>query len=101
MLRRIDLRPCERDLVLRTNALRAERYGSAPYRATCIVALNDDIPIACDLMPALTTVHIPLAEMGARAVRLALETKSDELRVEHVAAHVVLRESTAAPNDRS
>jgi LacI family transcriptional regulator len=102
--------------------------ASRDLRATCIVALNDamaigalaalrargfrvpddvslagfdDIPIACDLMPALSTVHIPLAEMGARAVRLALEPQSDELRVEHVAAQVVLRESTARPKDES
>jgi hypothetical protein len=35
--------------------------------------------------------------MGERAVRLALEPHSDELRVEHIAARVVLRESTAPP----
>jgi LacI family transcriptional regulator len=92
--------------------------------ATCIVALNDamaigalsalrargirvpddislagfdDIPIARDLVPTLTTVHLPLAAMGARAVELALEPRTDELRVEHVPAHVVMRESTAPP----
>jgi LacI family transcriptional regulator len=92
--------------------------------ATCIIALNDtmaigalaalrergvrvpddisvagfdDIPIARDIVPALTTVHFPLAEMGARALRLALEPAGDELRVEHVAVRVIVRESTRPP----
>ena len=92
--------------------------------ATCIVALNDamaigalsalrergirvpgdvslagfgDIPITRDVAPMLSTVHLPLMEMGERALRLALEPRTDEVRVEHMPAHVVLRESTSAP----
>jgi len=61
------------------------------------VAGFDDIPIARDIVPALTTVHFPLVEMGARALRLALEPAGDELRVEHVAARVIVRESTRPP----
>ena len=32
----------------------------------------DDMPIARDVTPALTTVRLPLVEMGARAMSLAL-----------------------------
>jgi len=57
----------------------------------------DDIPITRDVAPALTTVHLPLVEMGERAIALAIEPRTDELRVEHIPARVMLRESTAAP----
>jgi len=56
-----------------------------------------DIPITLDVMPTLSTVHLPLTAMGQRAVRLALEPPSGQARVERVAAQVMLRESTGAP----
>jgi len=101
-----------------------EALLSGEKRPTCIVALNDamavgalsalrergvrvpqdislagfdDIPITRDVAPALSTVHLPLIEMGERAIRLALEPHSDELRVAHIPARVVLRESTCPP----
>ena len=57
----------------------------------------DDIPVTRDVTPMLSTVHVPMDRLGARAVELALEAKPSELRVEYVATHVVLRGSTAAP----
>ncbi|HZO92231.1 MAG TPA: LacI family DNA-binding transcriptional regulator [Candidatus Baltobacteraceae bacterium] len=100
------------------------RLLDANTRATCVFALNDamalgalrvlrargvavpeaislagfdDIPAALDCDPTLSTVRIPLAEMGAMAVALALEPPSAELRVRHVRAEVLLRGSTAPP----
>ncbi|MFZ0216583.1 MAG: LacI family DNA-binding transcriptional regulator [Candidatus Dormiibacterota bacterium] len=64
------------------------------------VAGFDDIPAVRDLTPALTTVHLPLEEMGATALRLATkgsETAPREPELVHVPATVVLRESTAGP----
>ncbi|HEY3507147.1 MAG TPA: LacI family DNA-binding transcriptional regulator [Actinocatenispora sp.] len=57
----------------------------------------DDIPTVRDLAPPLSTVRLPLEEMGARALDLVLETRgeSDGPRVVRVAAEVVLRGSTA------
>jgi LacI family transcriptional regulator len=55
----------------------------------------DDMPIARDVTPSLTSVRLPLTEMGERAMRLALGA-ADEPRVEHVAAELVRRESTWA-----
>lgn len=37
------------------------------------VAGFDDVPVAADLHPPLTTVRLPLSDMGARAVTLALD----------------------------
>jgi LacI family transcriptional regulator len=58
------------------------------------VAGFDDIPTLRDFSPALTTVRIPLYEMGVRAVDLALTHSPDEPRTERVSGEVVLREST-------
>jgi LacI family transcriptional regulator len=45
----------------------------------------DDIPMAAELTPALTTVHVPHHELGRTAVRLALHRHEDG-----VSQHVVL-----------
>jgi LacI family transcriptional regulator len=54
----------------------------------------DDMPIARDVTPALTSVRLPLAEMGARAMTLALAEPEDEPRVERIGAELIRREST-------
>jgi LacI family transcriptional regulator len=58
----------------------------------------DDMPISVDVTPPLSTVRLPLEEIGVRAMSLALrEGERDRPRVEHAAAHLVLRGSTAPP----
>jgi len=54
----------------------------------------DDMPIARDVTPSLTSVRLPLTELGERAMRLALGEPADEPRIEHIAAELVRREST-------
>jgi LacI family transcriptional regulator len=58
----------------------------------------DDLPQAADLYPALTTVRLPLEEIGARAMRLIVEAQpgGDAPREVPVPAALVLRASTAA-----
>ena len=56
----------------------------------------DDMPIARDVTPSLTSVRLPLTELGERAMRLALGAAGDEPRIERVAAELVQRESTWA-----
>ncbi|MEV0399612.1 LacI family DNA-binding transcriptional regulator [Actinoallomurus sp. NPDC050550] len=58
----------------------------------------DDIPLAEDLYPPLTTVHVPHEELGRAAVRMALQ------RSEHpsgqylkMGTHVVIRDSAGPP----
>jgi LacI family transcriptional regulator len=64
------------------------------------VAGFDDMPLARDVTPAVTTVHLPLVEMGAIAMRMALDDKPRGSRVEHIAARVVSRDSTAPPRSQ-
>ncbi len=56
----------------------------------------DDIPITRDITPTLSTVHVPMADMGARAMELALSPHGSEWRVVQLPTSLVLRESTAA-----
>jgi LacI family transcriptional regulator len=62
----------------------------------------DDMPISADVTPALSTVRLPLEDIGVRAMSLALrDTRpTDRLDVvEHAEAELVVRDSTAPPPD--
>lgn len=54
----------------------------------------DDMPIAADVTPALTTVRLPLIEMGVLAMRLALADRESADRREEVPVSLVLRDSS-------
>jgi len=59
----------------------------------------DDMPIAADVTPSLSTVRLELVEIGARAMSLALretDGEPDQL-AEEAPVTLVLRESTAPP----
>ncbi|WP_307717612.1 LacI family DNA-binding transcriptional regulator [Streptomyces sp. V4I23] len=61
----------------------------------------DDVPVAQELRPRLTTVHVPLEEMGRQAVRLALGDGGDDDWREpatgtvRLGTHIVVRDSVA------
>jgi LacI family transcriptional regulator len=58
----------------------------------------DDMPIAQDLVPPLTTVRLPLVDMGARALTLALDNQPGGAAViETAAATLMVRASAAKP----
>jgi LacI family transcriptional regulator, galactose operon repressor len=60
----------------------------------------DDMPVSVDVTPPLSTVRLPLVEIGARAMSLALREPGGGARgplVEHAEAELVLRGSTAPP----
>ncbi|MGC4892922.1 LacI family DNA-binding transcriptional regulator [Micromonospora sp. DT31] len=60
------------------------------------VAGFDDIPIVRDLTPPLTTVALPLQQLGEKAMELALtENAGRRRRVVRLAGEVVVRASTA------
>ncbi|MFD6713820.1 LacI family transcriptional regulator [Micromonospora sp. TSRI0369] len=60
------------------------------------VAGFDDIPIVRDLTPPLTTVALPLRQLGEKAMELALtENPGRRRRITRLPAEVVLRASTA------
>jgi len=58
------------------------------------VAGFDDILTLRDVSPALTTVRVPMEEMGAQALRLALDDGVGRPRVQRVSGTVVIRAST-------
>ena len=55
------------------------------------VAGFDDIPPLRDFTPALTTVRLPLEEIGAKAVELALAPTAED--PVHIDGEAVLRDS--------
>ena len=59
------------------------------------VAGFDDIPFALDIRPGLTTIRVPMEDLGRRAFDLALGPRPAGFRVEHLATALVARESTA------
>jgi LacI family transcriptional regulator len=76
--------------------LRARRI-SVPEQMS--VVGFDDMPIARDVTPPLTTIRLPLAEMGARAMTLALDDRAPGggPRREPVGAELIRRESATSP----
>ncbi|MEV4898394.1 LacI family DNA-binding transcriptional regulator [Nonomuraea sp. NPDC055795] len=78
--------------VMAVGALAAYRERGVRVPEDVSVAGFDDIATLRDHVPALTTVRLPLADMGARALELAL-TSADKPVVEPVRGEVVLRES--------
>jgi LacI family transcriptional regulator len=57
----------------------------------------DDIPIARDLTPALTTIRLPMDIMGARAMQLALRRQAKDPRRITTDATLITRDSAAKP----
>ncbi len=81
--------------VMAVGALAALRERGVAVPEAISLAGFDDIPFTRDVTPALSTVRVPMAELGARAMTLALEPRGSELRVEHLPTEVMLRASTA------
>jgi LacI family transcriptional regulator len=81
--------------VMAIGAIAAWRdLGLSVPRDVCIAGF-DDIPTLRDHTPSLSTVALPLEEIGTRAVQLALRTDADaaDLR-ERIPGKVILRDST-------
>lgn len=57
----------------------------------------DDVTVAADLAPALTTIRLPLAEMGARALELTLRPPAARPRRRRTGHELVVRDSTGPP----
>ena len=86
--------------VMAVGAMTALREAGVALPGPVGVAGFDDIATLRDVHPPLTTVHVPLEDVGARAVHLALGDPGDapptrrEPVVESVATTLVLRTST-------
>jgi DNA-binding LacI/PurR family transcriptional regulator len=80
-------------------ALTAARLAGVRVPADLSVVTIHDIPLAANLAPALTTVRMPLAEMGREGI-LALFDEDADAGVKKVvrdATELIVRESTATP----
>ncbi|WP_240617520.1 LacI family DNA-binding transcriptional regulator [Nocardioides speluncae] len=66
--------------------------ASVPGRIT--VTGFDDVAVAGDLAPGLTTIRLPMADMGARALALALKEPGKRPRKVRVGAELVVRGSS-------
>lgn len=78
--------------VMAVGAMTAAREAGLPVPDTVRIAGFDDIPTLRDLSPGLTTVRLPLEQMGEWAVQLGLDEPTPRIR--SVTGEVVLREST-------
>ena len=57
----------------------------------------DDVAVAGDLAPSLTTVRLPMSQMGEQVLLLALKEPGARPRRRHVGAELVVRDSTGRP----
>ncbi|GLY07676.1 MULTISPECIES: LacI family DNA-binding transcriptional regulator [Actinoplanes] len=75
-------------------ALSACRAAGVDVPGRLSVTGFDDIPLAADVTPRLTTVAIPFAEIGARCIQLAL-TPGRAPERQRVTGTLVVRDSTS------
>jgi LacI family transcriptional regulator len=61
------------------------------------VAGFDDLPVARDVTPALTTIRVPMAEMGRQSMRLALRDANAPYELVRLETELVVRQSVAVP----
>jgi LacI family transcriptional regulator len=80
--------------VMALGAMAALRDRGVALPSGMAVAGFDDIVSLRDVTPALTTVRVPLEDLGAWALQLVLEPSTDQPRIRRVRGEVVLREST-------
>lgn len=82
--------------VMAVGAMAAMRARGMDLPKDMAVAGFDDIETLRDITPALTTVRLPLMEMGVQALAMALEDTNGDARVHKIHGDVILRESTPA-----
>jgi LacI family transcriptional regulator len=81
--------------VMAVGAMAALRHHGLALPADVSVAGFDDISSLRDIVPALTTVRIPLETLGAEAVNMVITAEEGQLpKIKRVSGTVLLREST-------
>jgi LacI family transcriptional regulator len=89
---------CGNDLLALGALLECATQGIAVPQALSVVGY-DDIELASEFAPALTTVHVPSSEIGRLTAErlLARLAGKREPRIRQLPADLVIRESTARP----
>jgi LacI family transcriptional regulator len=80
--------------VMALGAMAALRDRGIAVPSAMAVAGFDDIVTLRDATPALTTVRLPLEDLGAWALELVLAPAADQPRIRRVRGEVILRETT-------
>jgi LacI family transcriptional regulator len=80
--------------IIAIGAMSALRAAGVPVPGQVSVTGLDDIELAADVTPRLTTAALPLARVGADAIRMALAPAAVPRR-RTVRGHLVIRESVA------
>lgn len=83
--------------VMAVGALGALRSAGMNVPGDVTLCGFDDVALATDVDPALTTVRVPMAEMGARALDLALQPRESDIRTEHLPTELVVRGTSGRP----
>ena len=80
----------------------AYTLGLSVPQDVSVIAIHD-MPLAGHLVPALTTVRMPLSELGRRAIELLAATSPDDDITETVTepVEVIVRQSTGPPPERA
>jgi LacI family transcriptional regulator len=82
--------------IMAVGAMAAMRAHGLKAPESVAIAGFDDIETLRDVAPGLTTVRLPLSDLGAQAVHLVLQEPAARPRTRRVHGDVVLRESTPA-----
>lgn len=85
--------------VMAIGALAALRDRGIAVPRQVSLAGFDDIPIAADVTPALTSVRVPMEQLGVYALSLALSA-DESLRTVHIPTELVVRGSVGPPEMR-
>jgi LacI family transcriptional regulator len=80
--------------IMAVGAMSALRDRGLTLPTDMAIAGFDDIVTLRDVSPSLTTVRIPLAEVGSQALQLALDDRAERPRNRAVNGEVVVRDST-------
>jgi LacI family transcriptional regulator len=80
--------------IMAVGAMAALRDHGFSVPGDVALAGFDDIATLRDVAPRLTTVRMPLTEIGTQAVKLVLQPPAPQPRLRRVKGDVVLREST-------
>lgn len=83
--------------LMAVGALAALREAGLRVPEDVSVVGFDDIPTVRDVVPGLTTVRVPMREMGRRSTRVALAPHDRPPQVDVLPVELVVRESVANP----
>jgi LacI family transcriptional regulator len=80
-------------------ALTALNTAQVPVPERISVVGFDDIPLAADVTPRLTTLALPFQRVGAEAIRRAIDTDDADQEPLRVSGKLVIRQSLRLRND--